>query len=64
MKEIKLGQQLLRCARKIIQRTKNCPDKNGGQCRTSVAKLSVVKALCVSLLPTPTEEPSNDGDHD
>ncbi len=62
MKEIKLGQQLLRCARKIIERTKNCPDENGGRCRTSVAKRSVVKALCVSLLPTPTKESSNDGD--
>jgi hypothetical protein len=56
MKEIKLCQQLLRCARKLIQRTKN------GQNRTSAAKRLVVKALCLSLLPTPTKQPSNDGD--
>ena len=61
MKEIKLGQQLLRCARKLIQRTKNGPDKNSGRCWTSVTKRSDVKALCVSLLPTPTKEPSNNG---
>jgi hypothetical protein len=30
MNEIKLGQQLLRCARKLIRRTKNSPDNNGG----------------------------------
>ncbi len=28
MKEIKLGQQLLRCARKLIRRSQNSPDKN------------------------------------
>ena len=54
MKEIKLGQQLLRCARKLIQRTQN------GRRRTSAAKRLVVKALCVSLLPTPVKEPNND----
>jgi hypothetical protein len=32
MKEIKLEQQLLRCARKLKWRTKNSPDKNGDQC--------------------------------
>ena len=48
--------------KKLIQRTKNCLDKNGGRCWPSVAKWSVVKALCVSLLPTPTKEPSNNGD--
>ena len=41
---------------------KDCPDENGGRCQTSIAKRSVVKALCVGLLPTPTKEPSNDGD--
>jgi hypothetical protein len=30
MNEIKLGQQLLRCARKLIRRSKNNPDNNGG----------------------------------
>ena len=30
MNEIKLGQQLLRCARKLIRRSKNSPDNNGG----------------------------------
>jgi len=64
MKEIKLGQQLLRCARKLIWRSQNSPDKNGGWYQSSVAQQLVVKALCVSLLPTPTstKEPSNDGD--
>ena len=62
MKEKKLGQPLLRCARKLIHRSQNSPNKNGGWYWTSVAQRSIVKALCVSLLPTPTKEPSNDGD--
>ncbi len=61
MKEIKLGQQLLRCARKLIWHSKNSPGNNGGRYRTSVAKRSVVKALCLGLLPTPTKETGNDG---
>jgi hypothetical protein len=61
MKEIKLGQQLLRCARKLIGRKQNSSNKNKGRCRTSVVKRSVVKALCLGLLPTPTKEISNDG---
>jgi hypothetical protein len=61
MNEIKLGQQLLRCARKLIRRGKNSPDNNGGRYRTSVAKRSVVKALCLGLLPTPTKDTGNDG---
>jgi hypothetical protein len=62
MNEINFGQQLLRSARKLIQRTKNCPDNNRGRCRTIAAKRSIVKALCVSLLPTPTKEPFDEGD--
>jgi hypothetical protein len=61
LNEIKLGQQLLRCARKLIRRSKNSPDNNGGRYRTSVAKRSVVKALCLGLLPTPTKDTGNDG---
>ena len=30
MEEIKLEQQLLRCTRKLIRRSQNSPDKNGG----------------------------------
>ena len=62
MEEIKLEQQLLRCTRKLIRRSQNSPDKNGGWYWSSVAQRSVVKVLCVSILPTPTKEPSNDGD--
>jgi hypothetical protein len=61
MNKIKLGQQLLRCARKLIRRSKNSPDNNGGRYRTSVAKRSVVKALCLGLLPAPTKDTGNDG---
>ena len=61
MSEINVAQQLLRCARKLIRRSSNSPDTNGGRGRTSIAKRSVVKALCVSILPTPTKEPSSDG---
>jgi len=56
MKEIKLGQQLLRCARKLIGRKQNSSNKNKGRCRTSLVKRSAVKALCLGLLPTPTKE--------
>ena len=61
MKENKLGQQLLRCAKKLIGRKQNSSNKNKGRCRTSLVKRSVVKALCLGLLPTPTKEMSNDG---
>ena len=61
MSEIKVGQQLLRSARKLIRRSSNSPDVNGGRYPTSIAKRSVVKSLCVSILPTPTKEPSCDG---
>jgi len=61
MKEIELGQLLLRCARKLIGCTQHSTDKNKGQCRTSVVKHSVVKSLCLGLLPTPTKEMSNEG---
>jgi DNA-directed RNA polymerase specialized sigma24 family protein len=61
MNETKLGQQLLRCARKLIGRTQKSSNKNKGRCRTCVVKRSVVKALCLGLLPTPTKEISNDG---
>ena len=42
----------MQCSRKLIARSKN------GRCRTSVAKRTVVQAMCVGLLPTPTKEPS------
>ncbi len=45
----------------MIGRTQNSTNKNKGRCRTSVIKHSVVKALCLGLLPTPTKEISNDG---
>ncbi len=61
MNEIKLGQQLLRCARKLIRRSKNSPDNNGCRYRTSVAKRSVVKALCLGILPTPAKDAGNNG---
>ncbi len=61
MNETKLGQQLLRCARKLIGHTQNSSNKNKSPCRTSVVKRLVVKALCLGLLPTPTKEISNDG---
>ena len=61
MKEIELGQQLLRCARKLIGCTQNSSNKIKGQCRTSVVKCSVIKALCLGLFPTPTKEMSNEG---
>jgi hypothetical protein len=61
MNEIKLGQQLLQCVWKLIRHTQNSTDNNGGRCRTSVAKRSVVKALCLGLLPTPTMETSSEG---
>ena len=61
MNETKLGQQLLRCARKLIGRTQKSSNKNKGRCQTSVVKRSVTKALCLGLLPTPTKEISNNG---
>jgi hypothetical protein len=61
LNKIKLGQQLLRCARKLIRRTKNSPDNNGGQYRASVSKRLVVKALCLGLLHTPTKDTGDDG---
>ncbi len=45
----------------MIGRTQNSSNKNKGRCRTSVVKRSVVKALCLGLLPTPTKEMSNEG---
>jgi hypothetical protein len=56
MKEIQAGQQVLRCSRKLIVRSKN------GRRRTSVVKRTVVQAKCVGLLPTPTKEPSTDNE--
>ena len=51
--------------KKVNRRSKNSPENNGSQCLTSIAKQSVVKALCLGLLPTPTptptKDPSNDG---
>ncbi len=61
LNKIQLGQQLLRCARKFIWRTKNSPEDNGGQYRTSVSKRSVVKALCLGLLPTTTKDTGKGG---
>ncbi len=61
MKETELGQQLLRCTRKLIGRTQNSSNKNKGQCTTSAVKCLVIKALCLGLLPTPTKEMSNEG---
>ena len=42
----------MQCSRKLTARSKN------GRCQTSVAKRTVVQAMCVGLLPTPTKEPS------
>jgi hypothetical protein len=61
MKETKLGQQILRCARKLIGHKQHSSNKNKGRCRTSLVKQSVVKALCLGLLPTPTKEINNNG---
>ncbi len=61
MKETKLGKLILRCARKLIGRKQNSSNKNKGRCRTSLVKRSVIKALCLGLLPTPTKEMNNDG---
>jgi hypothetical protein len=49
MKDIQAGRQVMQCSRKLIARSKN------GKRRTSVAKRTVVQALCVGLLPTPTK---------
>ncbi len=52
---------MLRCARKLIRRTKNSPNNNGDRYRTSVSKGLVVKALYLGLLPTLTKDTGNDG---
>jgi hypothetical protein len=61
LNEIKLGQQLLRCARKLIRHTKNSPDNNGDRYRTGVSKQLAVKALYLGHPPTPTKDTGNDG---
>ena len=61
MKETKLGQQFLQCARRLVGRTQNSSNNYKGRCRTSIVKRLVVKALCLCLVPTPTKGMSNDG---
>ena len=61
MKETKLGQQFLQCARKLVGRTQNSFVNYKCRCQTSIVKRSVIKALRLGLVPTPTKEMSNNG---
>ena len=49
----KLGRQFVQCAQKLIKRGKTTHTKNF---RTSSTKRSMMRSICVALLPTPTKE--------